>query len=288
MIQPHQKIQNMKPLGKLPHLAAAVAITTTSLHAAAVSMDLSLQDWNGTSQSNYPGQAAFLTTAGLEAAYVWSGGAGAWERVEFNSSGAVFGVGNAGYEGRNTIRTIDKTYASVSFDAYITVANTGTNFEAWLGLGSGGVVSWNGPSAPADNAAFLRLRSGQDPWSPVGDINNHYAAVKVGPTVSTDQTVWGDFGPTAEIRMKLSYDAVAQTAVFSFDNNYNGTFSADHTLNPIDTSDLFGSTDDAVFFGSRSGGTLKDFQIQVVPEPGVSLLAALSGCLLLRSRRRVS
>lgn len=200
----------------------------------------------------------------------------------------MFGVGNDSPAGRNSIRTIDKTYASVSSDAYITVASTGTNFEAWLGLGSGGVESWNGPSAPADNAAYLRLRSGQDPWSPIGDINNHYAAVKVGPTVSTDQTVWGKFGPTADIRMKLSYDAVAQTAIFSFDNNYNGTFSADYTLNAIDSSDLFGSTDDAVFFGPRSGGTLKDFKIDVIPELASALLGAMAAGLLFRRRMEPS
>lgn len=241
--------------------ATAPFLTVQYTGGIPADMNLTLQDWTGTSQSNYPDQSSFLTNAGLEAALVWSGGGGAWERVTFDSAGATFGLGNAGYEGRNTIRTIEEDYDSVSFDAYVTVASLGTNFEAWLGLGSGAIVSWNGPSAPADHAVFMSLRSGEEPWD-IGNINNRYSAIKVGPTAQTSDDHYGAYGAATEIRMKMSYDAVAKTATFSFDNNYDGvTFSPDQTLAPIDTSDLFSGKAAKVFFGSRSGGGLKDFKI---------------------------
>jgi hypothetical protein len=223
-------------------------LSITQFSTLPVDIDLSLKDWTGTSQSNRPAQASFLTTAGLEASYVWADGDGAWERVAFDANGATFGVGNDSEAGRNSIRTIENDYDSVSFDAFITISSLGTNLEAWLGLGNGNKHSWGGPSA---DSVFLNLRS-----------NQFYQSTKVSGSGTTNNTVNGDFGATAPIRMKMSYDAVAKTATFSFDNDYNGTFSADYTLAPVDTSDLFaGSTSARVFFGARSNAVLTDFKL---------------------------
>lgn len=223
-------------------------LSITQFSTLPVDVDLSLKDWTGTSQSNRPAQASFLTAAGLEAAYVWADGDGAWERVAFDASGATFGVGNDSEAGRNSIRTIENDYDSVSFEAFVTVSSLGTNLEAWLGLGNGDKYSWGGPNA---DSVFLNLRSDQ-----------FYQSTKVSGSGTTNETVNGDFGATVPIRMKMSYDATAKTATFSFDNNYNGTFSADYTLAPVDTSNLFaGSTSARVFFGARSNAVLSDFMI---------------------------
>lgn len=223
-------------------------LSITQFSTLPVDVDLTLKDWTGTSQSNRPAQASFLTAAGLEASFVWAGGDGAWERVAFDASGANFGVGNDSEAGRNSIRTIENDYDSVSFDAFVTVSSLGTNLEVWLGLGNGDKHSWGGPSA---DSVFLNLRS-----------NQFYQSIKVSGSGTTNDSVNGDFGATAPIRMKMSYDATAKTATFSFDNDYNGTFSADNTLAPVDTSNLFaGSTSARVFFGARSAAVLSDFKI---------------------------
>ena len=223
-------------------------LSITQFSTLPVDVDLSLKDWSGTSQSNRPAQASFLTAAGLEAAFVWAGGDGAWERVAFDASGATFGVGNDSEAGRNSIRTIENDYDSVSFDAFVTISALGTNLEAWLGMGNGDKFSWGGPSA---DSVFLNLRS-----------NQHYQSTKISGSGTTNNTVSGDFGATAPVRMKMSYDATAKTATFSFDNNYNGIFSADYTLAPVDTSNMFaGSTSARVFFGARSNAVLTDLKI---------------------------
>jgi hypothetical protein len=224
----------------------------TKFTALPFDIDLSLKDWTGTSQSNQPAQASFLTAAGLEAAYVWGGGE-AWEQVNFNSSGANFGVVKDTTEGRNTIRTIENDYDSVSFDAFVTVSSLGTNFEAWLGLGNGNKVGWQGNSGA--DSVLLNLRSN------AGD--QLYESTKVSGTGTTNNTQWGAYGATAPLRMKMSYDAVAKTATFSFDNNYDGvTFTPDYTLDSVDTSDLWTGTQSArVFFGSRSAAILTDFKV---------------------------
>ncbi len=229
-------------------------LSITQFSTLPVDVDLSLKDWTGTSQSNRPAQASFLTTAGLEAAFVWAGGDGAWERVAFDASGATFGVGNDSEAGRNSIRTIENDYDSVSFDAFVTVSSLGTNLEAWLGLGNGDKYSWGGPSA---DSVFLNLRS-----------NQFYQSTKVSGSGTNNNTVNGDFGATAPIRMKMSYDATAKTATFSFDNNYNGTFSADYTLPAVSTSDLWtGSQSARVFFGARTNAVLSDFKVTKTTAP---------------------
>ena len=222
----------------------------------------SLKAWTGNSQTARPGQVDYLTAAGLEAAYVWAYGEGAWERVDFNSSGAVFGTVNNSGAGRNSLRTIETEYDSVSFNAFVTIAALGTDLEAWLGLGKGDKVSWGGPGA---DSVFLNFRHG----STVADQKATSVKIVSSGTTNNDQSFAEGFVPTAPIRMKLSYDAVAKTATLSVDNAYNGTFEADYTLPVMDTSDMFaGTTRASVFFGGRAGAALTDFQLtKFTPTP---------------------
>jgi hypothetical protein len=224
--------------------------------------DTSLKAWTGNSQTARPGQVDYLTAAGLEAAWVWPWGEGAWERVDFNSSGAIFGTVNNSGAGRNSLRTIETEYDGVSFNAFVTVAALGTDLEAWLGLGKGDKVSWGGPGA---DSVFLNFRHG----SALADQKATSVKVVSSGTTNNDQSFAEGFVPTAPIRMKLSYDAVAKTATLSVDNAYDGTFVADYTLPVVDTSDMFAGTNRAsVFFGGRAGATLTDFQLtKFTPTP---------------------
>ena len=107
---------------------------------AASSLTNSLTAYTGTSQDNYPAQAAFLAGSGLEASFVWGGGAGAWEKIGFGSSGASFGSFRPGADGRNYLRTTDNLYAPVNFTAYVTVDRT-TRQSVFFGMGTGAVIA---------------------------------------------------------------------------------------------------------------------------------------------------
>jgi hypothetical protein len=147
---PGQRVHYLSRFG----VAALLAASLVHSSAAPVAMSNTLTEFTGNSTTQLP------TATGLEV-----GNTGTGEQINFDSTGAMFGVNNdgdptvfnhpgpdgipgtpddrsnadvnaSGVPGRNSIRTIDKSYATVNFDAYVTLDTLGTNLEAWLGMGS--------------------------------------------------------------------------------------------------------------------------------------------------------
>ena len=232
---------------------------------------------------------AQLAANGLEPQFIWGGGdnipdpggSGAWERVLFDTSGATFGVGQGGDDGRNLIRTIEADYNTVSFDAYVTaVSFDGTDQTVFLGLGAGHRGDWGVPEI--DNSGD---GNGGD-----GTFIEVSGATFSSWIVDNGNFDWGasiveGAGPGAGThRFKMAYNAGAQTVVFSYDANYDGTFAVDLSLPAVDVSGLFTDGEASkIYFGADDGGLLKDFT--VVPEPATMTLLGL-GVLGLIKRRR--
>ncbi len=214
---------------------------------------------------------AQLLANGLEPQVIWGGGDGiadpgaygSWEEVLFDTTGAAFGTGRASDDGRNLIRTIEDDYKTVSFDAYITVVDMNADdTNVFLGLGAGSRGTWAVPEIDWDNVG-----TGTDGVF-VEVLDDSFTAwiTDNGDFGGWDGRV-GDAGPGAGThRFKMSYDADAQTAVFSYDANYDGVFVEDLALPAVDVSGLFTEGDPTkVYFGTDDGALLKDFEIVADP-----------------------
>lgn len=262
-------------------LGALLLCLMASPAEAASNLTNSLTSYNGTSQDNYPGQPAFLTGEGLDVAFVWGGGAGAWERIGFNASGATFGgntpSGNGNGDGRNYLRTVDDNYAPISFTAYVTV-NRASRQSVFFGIGSGNLGSFKAPDIGSGNASvFLELQDGYDNGSRrvLGGTAGTPTNVEVGYDGMT--TV------TGLMRLRMDYDAVAKTVTYAIDYAPSGAFVADQTFPAVDVSSIApewtGGEKSRIYFGgqgyvnagNRIGITFTDFLVTTAAVPPGSI-----------------
>lgn len=271
-------------------LSLVVVLTLVGLvNAAPVSISDTLTGY--TDGSATPGSTEDLQTVqqlaanGLETQVIWGNGDGipddvgslSWERVMFDTTGATFGTGNGGDLGRNTLRTIDTTYNTVSFEAAVTIHNFNANHNLWIGMGTGnrgqfGIPDWDLDGGGAD-ASWTELNG--DSIRFFHQNSTAYDVISAGGL-----TVGGTH------RVLFAYDAVAQIASVSVDLDYNGTFAADIVTATLSTSDLWTAGKPArVYFGSDDGAVLTDFNLAVVPEPSTMILLTLGGLLFRRGRK---
>lgn len=198
-----------------------------------------------------------LAVTGFEPQIIWGGGDGtpdpgghdSWERIELDENGATFGLGQAGDDGRNMLRTIETTYNTVTFEAYVTVNNLVGGQNVFMGLGAGvkgayGVPDWQ----QGTDAVFAELRDADSTvWlqNASGDTSN--AAVGAGEGTH---------------RIKLAYDVDAQTVSVSVDLDYDGTFVEDFVIDTVSTEGLWAAGEPArVYIGADDNAVLTDFHI---------------------------
>lgn len=221
----------------------------------------SLTNFTGSSQSSFPGQPFTLFNTGLNVAFIWDGGDGAFEKIAFTSSGATFGSFNAGDGGRNYLHTNATNYASVPFSAYVTVDRS-TREAIFFGLGKGARAVLGQPDASTGNASvFLELQGGFDNVSRqvLGGSVASPTSVQVGFTEMTTVT-----GP---MRLRMDYKPTAATVTYSIDYNPSGPFVADQIFDAINVSSIApewtSGEASSIYFGGENGMTFTDFSVEV-------------------------
>lgn len=255
----------------------------------------SLTGFTGNSQTNFPSQPATLAGSGLNVTFVWGGGAGAWERINFGASGATFGANTPTAQGddagRNYLRTNETDYASVSYSAYVTINRTARE-SVFFGMGTGALGSGKAPDIGSGNASvFLDLQDNFDNASRrvLGGTSGAPTNVEAGFTTMTTLT-----GP---MRLRMDYNHLTQFVTYSIDYNPSGAFVADQTFASVNVASIAGEWSSgesaSIYFGAhgyvdsgaRVGMTFTDFAVDVIPEPSAALLGGLGVLALLRRRR---
>lgn len=262
----------------------------------ATSITNSLQGFTGDSESGGgANQPPTLAGSGLNVTFVWPGGDASWEKIGFSTTGATFGIGtpigNGDDNGRNYLRTNDVDYATVSFTAYVTIDRTARE-SVFFGMGTGALGSSKAPDIGTGNASvFLDLQDGFDNASRrvLGGISGASTNTEAGYTGMT--TI---IGP---MRLRMDYNALAQTMDYAIDYNPSGSFVADQSFATVDVSSIAPEwatgENSSIYFGTqgyvsggvRTGMTFTDFSVTVVPEPAAAFLSALGLLGFLRRRR---
>jgi hypothetical protein len=205
--------------------------------------------------------------------------------IVYDASGAHFGSGVAGDEGRSYQRT-KANYAQVkSFVAEITFETTSDEQQVFFGMGTGDKALFGTPdwSTQFSSASF---------WPETG--NDKFTRFKTANDVNSfgDSTVV-DFSPGVH-RFRMTYTKATNLLQGEIDLNYSGgPFVADAAGSnfPISTASLFAadgwpSEPSRIFFGGDDGTIIRDLVINAIPEPAtaVALLLGLTG--LIGGRRR--
>lgn len=284
------KYRTSRPLltrvSALPALAGlSLLCLAASCVKAATSVTNSLTGFTGTSQTNLPDQPVTLADSGLNVSFVWGGGDGAWEKIDFSISGATFGNHQAGTNGRNYIRTNDDDYVTdtVGFTAYVTVDRP-TRQSVFFGMGDAALGQFKQPDVNTGNASvFLDLQEGFD------NASRRLSGGTLGTPTNLEVAYDALITVTGPMRLRMEYDAIANTVVYAIDYSPAGDFVADQTFSAVDLSSIAPEWSDGensrIFFGSQGGVTFTDFSVEVVPEPSVFLLGGLAFLSLLRRNR---
>ena len=269
--------------GTVPLTGLTLLCLAISPAQGASSISNPLTGFTGDTQANYPGQPATLLGSGLNVTFVWGGGAGAWERIDFSGAGATFGAHSGGGPGagRNYLRTNDVDFATVGFSAYVTV-DRATRDSVFFGLGKGDYGTYKVPDYQTGNASvFLELQDGFD-----------NASRRVQSGTNTDAEAGYDTMTTVTgpMRLRMDFDATAKTVIYSIDYSPTGAFVADQTFAAVDVSALAtewaAGENSSIYFGGQNSLTFSNFAVEVavVPEPSNALL--LLGVAVLGFRRR--
>lgn len=247
-------------------------------------MTNTLTGFTNNSQTNYPAQPATLASSGLNVTFVWDGGPGAWEKIEFGASGATFGLHQGDSNGRNYIRTNETDYAAtVGFTAYVTV-NRPTRESVFFGMGKADLGEFKQPDVGTGNAAaYVELQGGYD------NASRRYVGGTSGTPTNNEHGYDTMTTLTGPMTIRMIYDGVAQTMSYALDYNSSGTFVVDQSFTAVPLSSISGEWSggerSSIFFGGEDGVTFSNFQVTVVPEPSAALLLLGAGALSFRRRR---
>jgi hypothetical protein len=238
----------------------ATLLSATAAATAATSITNPLTGFTGNS-TQAPTQAA-LAAAGFNVTSTAGNDGENDPTINFDATGAHFGLNIPGDAGRNYVRTAAADYANYSFVAEVTwVTDVMFGQAAYFGLGSAEfgefrIADWGTPNSAVQQ--FLEV----DPLDPVVFTLKN----KNGRAVFDD----GTDAPGMDLgtaRLRLTYDWFSKTANFAIDLNYaGGAFTADVVSPTVHTLDLYGpdgwSVEPAhIYFGGDDGTTYKDFSV---------------------------
>lgn len=188
--------------------------------------------------------------------------------VSFDNTGAIFGEGT-GYFGRNVLRTSADDYDKSSFEAYATITFDGTTDQAaFIGMGQGIIAAevpgnWGVPELALGgvNGVVAEIKTSLSNGDKVSKLHKI-----VDGSIATN-SVTDPMPDSGTFRIKLVYDAGANTVNASVDTSYTGgEFVADQDLGTLDTTGT-GSTNMwygapvRVYVGGGEGTVVKDLVI---------------------------
>lgn len=277
------------------HKHILVGLYAAAILPASANSDFTnpLTAYTGNSQANFPAQPAFLADSGLNVSFVWGGGAGAWEKIDFFPAstvpagnvapGARFGTntgGNGTTDGRNYLRTLSTNadYHLQDFDAYVTVRRLNAAASVFFGMGTAALGTAKAPDRGTNNAsAFLELESALPNAARRVTGNSIDTLVGTNPMLSSTGP---DVPQTTSnaLRMRMRYNAGTATVTYTLDYDYNGTFEEQQVLPSFSVATQvseWGSGDRAsIFFGGDRSVIFTDLVIEVAsttpPPPPVS------------------
>jgi hypothetical protein len=234
--------------------------------ASALPMPLynSLRGYDGHhSQENSPDQPQFLLNDGLDVSWVYDGTSEpvANETIIFTSEGALFGRVCLEDDGRNYIRTVETNNISASFDAFVTVINfeADEDHNVFLGVGAG-QLGWNYGLCPDwgnDDVKTVWVEL-MNAGSPRENVINYLVWDGTSEEFIKNE---GKVTYATVYRLKMSYDAYAQTIVFMVDVYNDGTW--DCQTDVINIEGLFTEGDvSKVYTGADDEAILVDFEVK--------------------------
>ncbi len=253
-------------------LSAATNVTAASTPPASATT-AELEPWMVNSFMGYTGDTwqdstVFdLNVDGLEVGSISDDSVSA---ISFDGSGATFSDEAAGYWGRNVLRTLGQDYDESSFEAYATIVFDGAvDQTAFIGLGQGIVApdvsgNWGVPDLALGgvNSVVTEIKTDLAAGTNLCNVmkiqDGFIQTNTYSPAVATIDT----------FRIKLAYDADAETATVSLDTGYaGGAFVEDRVLGTIDTSGLGGTNmwfgaPVRVFVGGGEGTVVSDLVIK--------------------------
>jgi hypothetical protein len=168
------------------------------------------------------------------------------------------------------MRTVQADYANHSFVAEVTIVTEDIDFQdAYFGMGAGQASYFRTPDWISRNASVMY-------WGETNLADPQFVTY----LTNNLPTGFGDPGgiatPVLELtsgtnRVRMTYDWLLKSATFSLDVNYDGTFEADITGQPVnvlklyDTPTIIGwpTEPSRIFFGGNDGTVFKDFSVNL-------------------------
>lgn len=235
------------------------------------------------SQEDSPNQPQFLLDDGLDVAWIngYTNQPTADQTIIFTDEGALFGWVCLEDDGRNYIRTLETDNNGASFDAFVTVINFKPleDHNVFIGMGAG-QLGWNWGLCPDVSVDGVKTIWCEILRSDEPRENIFYCVSWAGYTGS--EIMYEEVRiPTSELyRLKMSYDAYAQTVTFFVDVYADGSW--DFQTEVIDIEGLFTEEDESrVYICADDEAILRDFEVKPTdpymaynydPENGVELV----------------
>ena len=248
----------------------AILVSTTLSAHSAVLFTNDLKGFTGTTDDG--ATITSLSNAGFNPGET----ATTTRRVTFGGSGATFGLGTGGDNGRNTLRTNDADYHTISFVSRVVFTTNSEQHAFYLGMGAGepgvfGLPDWS--STRNTISGIYDRRRGPDDFQ-IRTNNVDVAALRPIFGNGTHEAIF-------------TWNAATGMATFEYDLGNDGSIDGSQSY---DASGLIaewnGGEESRLYVGGDDGVIVSDWAVTAIPEPSSTALLGLGGVALIFRRRK--